>query len=137
MIKTYLATANAAEIFIIGDTAQIKAIYKSLIRAHKKGRTVYAPKYQIPPWFTDLKTIYGIQIGEAVMASEPTVFKIGGKVHIYTEVMDVLPTMQVLNSDTCLRLLLEKRIQELPIPEILWGQGEPDNLRNESEESED
>lgn len=133
MLKTYLATSNGAEIFIIGDTAQIKAIYKSLIRAHKKGRSVYAPKYTVPARFSDKKSVYGIQIGEAVMDSKPTTFKIGGKLHAYVEVMDILPTVQVLNSDTCLRLLIEKRIQELPITEILWGQGEPDNLRNESE----
>ena len=136
MLKTYLSTANAAEIFIIGDTAQIKAIYKSLIRAHKRGRSTYTPKYTVPARFSDKKSVYGIQIGEAVMDSKPTTFKMGKKIYTYIEVMDVLPTVQVLNSDTCLYLLLEKQIQELPIPEILWGQGEPDNLRNESE-SED
>lgn len=134
MLKTYLATANAAEIFIIGDTAQVKAIYKSLIRAHKKERSVYAPKYGIPARFSDKKSVYGIQIGEAVVDSKLTTFKMGKKIYAYVEVMDVLPTVQVLNSDTCLHLLLEKQIQELPIPEILWGQGEPDNLRNESED---
>lgn len=126
MIKTYLATKNAAEIFILGDTAQIKAIYKSLIRAHKKGKSGFYPKYDIPARFVNHKSVYGIQIGEAVMASEPTTFKVGGKVYTYTEVIDFIPTVQVLNSDTCASMLLHDQLKELSVGEIWWSaQTEP------------
>lgn len=126
MIKTYLATANAAEIFIIGDTAQIKAIYKSLIRAYKKGKSNFYPKFDIPARFVNHKSVYGIQLGEAVMDSKPATFKVGKNLVAYTEVIDFIPTMQVLNSDTCASKLLHDELEELSVGEIWWSaQTEP------------
>ena len=64
-IKIIEPNTEERETFYIGNTDEIRAMYKSMSRAaYKGGRTDLYPRFADPPKFSDWRRCYGLCIDE-------------------------------------------------------------------------
>ena len=85
-----------ANVYYVGETTEVKALYKSICRAGQRGSTGIFPLYEDFPIFSEGRSVYGLCV-------------------TYDN------TFVIINSDTILSLILKGDVSEQETGRSKWG----------------